>query len=379
MAASVSSAAGAARPRPHFRLGGRDIQVMVPSRRDPRLRLAAVIITLQILGQTVLGFKVSVAQILVTIGTCAVIEFAVLLWRDHMLAWPASAMLTGNSASFILRTAGTKHGDWWSLNGIQWFVLVAVLSLLSKYLIRPGGRHVFNPSNVGLVAVLLLGGVNNVFPQYLYWGPVSLPVGLAMAVILGGALWVLKPVGMVPMALTFWCTFAALVGGLAATGHCFVAIWHPVPVCGTSYWLNICSSPEVLVFVFYMMSDPMTATRTRSGRVIYGAATAVLAATLLSFQPSEFGVKLAILTSLTVVCALVRMIDRAGRWIDHPEARHAPSRWELRRLFRRVGMGLASPAVAATLIIAVAAPLDTSALARDNQLIIVERGLGGTQ
>jgi hypothetical protein len=379
----MTAASATTAPRtdgPHFVLWGRDIQVIIPSRRDPRLRLAAVIITLQVLGQTVLGFKVSVAQILVTVGTCAFIEFGVLLWRDHMLNWPASAMLTGNSASFILRAVGTKHGDWWSFNGIQWFVLAGVPSLLSKYLIRPGGRHVFNPSNVGLVGVLLLGGVSNVFPQYLYWGPVNVPVDLAMAVILGGALWVLKPVRMVPMAITFWCTFAALVGGLAATGRCFVSIWHTTPVCGTPYWLNICTSPELLVFVFYMMSDPMTAPRTSSGRAIYGATTAIVAAALLSFQPSEFGVKLAILASLTVVCALVRVIDRAGDWIERPETRSTSRpHWDSIHVFRRAAAGIASPAIAATIIIAVAAPVDTSALARDNQLIIVERGLGGTQ
>src|SRR2546421_11457223 len=107
---------------PALRIGDRSIPVVLPDRRDPRLRLAAVIVSLQVLGQVALGFRVSVAQILVTIGVCAVIELAVLLLRDRRLVWPASAMLTGNSVAFLLRTPGTHHGDWWSLNGISVFI-----------------------------------------------------------------------------------------------------------------------------------------------------------------------------------------------------------------------------------------------------------------
>lgn len=73
-------------------------------------------------------------------------------------------------------------------------------------------------------------------------------------------------------------------------------------------------SPELLVFVFFMMSDPQTAPKSRDGRIVYGAATAVIAAGLTYFQPTEFGMKLAILSSLVVVCALVPLIERA---LDH--------------------------------------------------------------
>ena len=60
-AATAPSAPGAvtARPSPGrcLRFRGREIPVILPKRTDPRMRLSAVIITLQVLGQTVLGFK----------------------------------------------------------------------------------------------------------------------------------------------------------------------------------------------------------------------------------------------------------------------------------------------------------------------------------
>ncbi|HEX2698579.1 MAG TPA: RnfABCDGE type electron transport complex subunit D [Acidimicrobiales bacterium] len=351
---------------------------MLPKRGDPRLKLSAVIMTLQVLGQTLLDFKLSIAQIVVTIAFCAVVEVVVTLCRESMLVWPASAILTGNSVSFILRASGTRHGDWWTLNGIQYFLLAATLSLLSKYLIRPGDRHLFNPSNVGLVWCLLVIGPSHLFPQYLWWGPNRLGVAASYAVILGGGAWILRPIRMAGMAAAFAGTFALLVGALAVAGRDFVAIWHEGPVRGLSYWYDIALSPEVLVFVFFMISDPQTAPKSRTGRLVYGAGTAAIAAGLLSFQSTEFAIKLSILSSLTVVCALVPFIEARTRPTPadagdgERRAGQAPA-----RPWRQAVAGLRRPAVAAALIIAVAAPVDTAALAGNDQVVLIEKGLAG--
>src|SRR5207302_806562 len=90
----------------------------VPVAPLSRMHVAAVLITLQVLGQTVLGFRLSVAQILISLATGALIEFGVAFFKDSAIMWPASGLLTGNSAAFILRTPGTLHGQWWSLHGI---------------------------------------------------------------------------------------------------------------------------------------------------------------------------------------------------------------------------------------------------------------------
>lgn len=375
-AAVSGPASGTAPPtRPVLRFRGREIPVVLPSRRDPRLRLSVVIITLHVLGQTLLGFRLSIAQIFVTIAVCVVVDTAVSYRREHMLVWPASAVLTGSSVAFILRAAGTQHGDWWSLNGIHWFVLAALLSLLSKYLIRPGGRHIFNPSNVGIVWCLLVIGSKYVYAQDLWWGPHQVGQVLAYAVIGVGGYWVLKRVRMVAMAASFLITFAVLVGIIAIAGGSFVALWHPDPVTGWSYWWNLAASPEVLVFVFFMISDPQTAPKVPIGRVIYGAATAAIAAGLLAFQSTEFGVKLAILASLTLVCALVPFLDKALLRRQPAALERLPQREPLTRL-----RTLASrPAIVATAIVALAAPVDTLRLIGNDQLAAIETGQTGVR
>ncbi|GAC1356452.1 MAG: hypothetical protein NVSMB4_17140 [Acidimicrobiales bacterium] len=351
---------------------GREIPVVLPQRGDPRLRISAVVLTLQFLGQTVLGFKVSLAQILVSVGFCALIELTVTLRLEGALVWPASGMLTGNSVAFILRASGTRHGDWWTLHGVQYFIAACGLSMLSKYLIRPSGRHLFNPSNVGLVWCLLVVGPDRVFPQYLWWGAYRAPVFGALVVIALGAVWVLRPVKMTGMAGAFFVTFAAVVAVLSAAGRSFVAHWHTTPVRGVAYWTNIVASPELLIFVFFMMSDPKTAPRTRSGRIVYGAGAALVAGALMIPQTTEFGIKLAVLSSLTVTCALVPLIEART---DHRTL--VPAAVRTGMPVRRWAALAARPVVLAAIIVAVAAPVDTAALAVNPRLVLIERGLTG--
>jgi len=125
-------ASSEATKRRSVRIGRRDYPVVLPSLRDPRLHVAAVLLTLQALGQTVLGFRLSIAQILICLATGALIEFFVVFFKDHAIIWPASGLLTGNSTAFILRVPGTLHGQWWSLHGIWIFVGVVAISMASS-------------------------------------------------------------------------------------------------------------------------------------------------------------------------------------------------------------------------------------------------------
>src|SRR4029453_18790430 len=163
--ATPEVAPGRAAPEPSAEPAGRTVRMLgrtypfvAPNIRDPRLHLAAVIISIHVLGQIGLGFRVSVPQILVAILVCAVIEVGWTLSKTGTVVWPASAMLTGSGVALILRLSDMRSNDHWSWRGWYVFALVAGLSLLTKYLIRFRGSHIFNPSNVGLVAAFLVLG-----------------------------------------------------------------------------------------------------------------------------------------------------------------------------------------------------------------------------
>src|SRR3954471_12549717 len=162
--AAVNASTLAEPARPTLRIRGTEYPVLLPTVRDPRLHLAAVIISLQVLGQTAFDFQLSIAQILVSLVTCAVIEFAITFRRQRVIMWPASALLTGNGVAFILRVPGTEHGDWWSMNGWWIFAGAAATSILSKHVITWRGSHFFNPSNFGLVLTFVLLGATRADP-----------------------------------------------------------------------------------------------------------------------------------------------------------------------------------------------------------------------
>src|SRR3954469_16617459 len=182
--------------------------VILPKRTDPRLHLAATIISLQVLGQVAFQLRVSIAQILISLLTCAVLEVAITFRKQKVWMWPASALLTGNGVAFILRVPGTQHGDWWSLRGWWIFVGTAAFSLLSKYLIQWRGRHFFNPSNIGLVLCFLLLGRTRAEPLDFWWGPMSWWMALALLIILSGGFAILTRLKLLVVAVGFWLSFA---------------------------------------------------------------------------------------------------------------------------------------------------------------------------
>ena len=295
--------------KPTLRMRGTSYPILLPTLRDPRLHLAAVIISLQVLGQVAFDFRLSIAQILVSVLTCAVLEVGIALWRQRVILWPASALLTGNGVAFILRVPGTEHGDWWSTRGWWIFAGTAAVSLLSKYVIRFRGRHFFNPSNFGLVLCFLLLGPELADPLEFWWGPMSPWLALALAIIIAGGFAILLRLRLLGIAITFSVTFAAGIGVLAASGHEMTARWHLGPVSDWYFWQVLAFSPEILVFLFFMITDPKTIPDGRVGRRVYAVGIGLLAALLIAPQTTEFGSKVAVLAALALVCAARPLIE----------------------------------------------------------------------
>src|SRR5579859_3792854 len=293
---------------------GRSYPIILPSFRDPRLHVAVVLLTLQALGQTVLGFRLSVAQILACLAAGALIEFVVSFFKDHSIMWPASGLLTGNSTAFILRVPGTLHGDWWSTRGIWIFVGVVAVSMASKYLIRWRGRHIFNPSNLGLVLAFVALGPQYTEPQDLWWIPLGPWMYVTYAILIGGGLligWELKLLGLeIGYMAAFAVSLAVALGPVP--DHCMVASWHATPMCGQTLWQILVTSPEVLIFALFMVPDPRTVPDGQAARFAFGAIVAVLSVLLLGPTTLEFWTKTAILGSLVIACAgrfaLVRLL-----------------------------------------------------------------------
>lgn len=287
-------------------LGGTTYPVLLPRLRDPRLHLASVIMTIHLLGQVALDFKVSLVHIVAAIGTAFVLELSVTFFRKRAFVWPASAMLTGSGVALILRLPDAQANQPWDVQGWHYYALISALSLLTKYCIRYGGAHVFNPSNIVLVGAFVLLGSDRVEPLDFWWAPIGPAMLLAYAAIVGGGIAIVFRLRLLGLAAGFWITLVVALGVLAVFDHCISALWSLTPVCDTHFWWVVVTSPETLVFLFFMITDPRTVPSGPRSRVIFGCAVAVVSAFLMAPQSTEFGAKVGLLGGLAV-CSLLRL------------------------------------------------------------------------
>ena len=290
-----------------------------PALADPRLHLAAVIISIHVLGQVALGFEVSVPQILSAILTCFVIELVWTFRQTGKLMWPASAMLTGSGVALILRVVGTERGDHWTWFGWYYFAAIAGLSLITKYVIRFRGSHVFNPSNVGLVIAFVVLGSAVIEPLDFWWAPLDAWMAAAYIIIITGGLLITARLRLLAMAVSFWLALGAGLGLLAASGHCFTASWSLQPVCGPNFWWVVMASPELLIFLFFMITDPKTIPARPTGRVAFAICLAVVCTLLMAPQVTEFGTKVGLLAGLVVMSPLRLVFDRVFQEEDRSQ------------------------------------------------------------
>jgi hypothetical protein len=289
---------------------GNSYPLVLPSRRDPRLHVAAVILSVHFLGQVGLGFRLSVPQLVAAMLACAVIEVVLTFRQSHSFVWPASALLTGSGVALIFRLVGTPPDDRWSTYGWYVFAAVAGLSLLTKYVIRYRGSHLFNPSNIGLVVAFLVLGSSRAEPLDFWWAPLNAWMIAAYVFITVGGLLITRRLHLLALAAAFWIALTIGVGLLAASGHCMTANWAFAPVCGVDFWRVIITSPEVLVFLFFMITDPKTIPAGNVARVAFGVLVAVVSTLLMAPQTNEFGTKVGLLAGLVVVCAVRPILER---------------------------------------------------------------------
>jgi hypothetical protein len=146
--------------------------------------------------------------------------------------------------------------------------LLACAAMSSKYLIRLGPAscksHVLNPAN--LAAFAAFTWIPGAWLSPGQWGSGSL-----------AALWFLALGGLVTQRVSRWdvsLSFLAAWGALLAARLAWLDYaWDP----GAGIWLQQISNGAVLLFAFFMISDPMTTPQRRGARIAYAAAVAIAA------------------------------------------------------------------------------------------------------
>ncbi|MFL6259395.1 MAG: RnfABCDGE type electron transport complex subunit D [Thermoanaerobaculia bacterium] len=215
--------------------------------RDPRLYQILVLSSLLVYGVTRLDLEIPAGRALLLLGVAQLTQYACTrLWRLPAFD-PRSALISGLSLCLLLRTNS------WVLAA-----LAAAVTIASKFVLRTGGKHVFNPTNFGIVALMLATGGVWVSPGQ--WGSAAFFAFLLAC--LGGL--VVNRAARGDVTYAFLAFYLAVLFGRA--------LWLGQPL---AIPLHQVESGAFLIFTFFMISDPRTTPDSRAGRVLFALLVAL--------------------------------------------------------------------------------------------------------
>jgi len=231
-----------------------------PSRRaliDSRYVAPIFITCILLVGQLTFGILESYPRTLLAIATSIACEL--ILGRIFLNKWPhpASAYISGISVGILLRSPA-----YWP------YALCSLISITSKYVLRIKDRHVWNPSNFGVSAMLFLAPAT-VASLSIQWGNYLLP--MIVIWILGFVIvWRVRRLHITATYVVSFFAFAFLRSWILHEP------WQSevAPITGPMYQL----------FIFFMITDPKTTVRSKRGQCLVAFLIAVIETVLRFFQ-----------------------------------------------------------------------------------------------
>lgn len=216
---------------------------------DPRWYQISVLSTFFLYGAFWLGLDISLPEAGMILGVTLASQYLFTKWANLPVVEYKSALISGISLCLLLRCSSPLIG-----------VLAAVIAIGSKFLIRFDGRHVFNPTNFAIVAVILMTGEAWVCPGQ--WGSFAVfALGAACA-----GFFVVNRSARVDVAVSFLLSYAALLF--------WRAFWLGDPYTIPIHQLG---SGALVIFTFHMISDPKTTPNDPYLRILFGMVVAYLA------------------------------------------------------------------------------------------------------
>jgi enediyne biosynthesis protein E5 len=209
----------------------------VDNRFLPPILITSILVGANLSFGILEGWERTALSIVVAIGT------EIVVGRITYGKWPhpASAYISGISAGILIRSP------------FLWpYFFTSFISILSKYVLRLKGRHIWNPTNFGVSAMVLLAPAT-VTVLSIQWGNAVAP----MAVIwLLGAVIVWR-VGRAHISATYVAAFFLFSFVRSAlTGIPWLATVAPI------------TGPMYQLFIFFMITDPKTTVRSKKWQCV---------------------------------------------------------------------------------------------------------------
>ena len=245
---------------------------------DPRHYQIVVLSSLLIYGVGWLEFDIAWPQLAVSLATALLVQYACTQIFSLPSFDPRSPVISGLSLCLLLRS-----------NTLLLAFLTATVTIASKFVFKRDGKHIFNPTNFGIVAMMAL--TNQVWVSPAQWG------------------------SKIYFAFLIACAGGIVIYRAARSDVTYAFLWAYASVLfGRAFWLGDpwaiplkqLQSGALLLFAFYMISDPKTTPDSRAGRILFAALVATGAAYV------QFGLYRTngLLWSLALCSVMTPIIDR---------------------------------------------------------------------
>jgi Na+-translocating ferredoxin:NAD+ oxidoreductase RnfD subunit len=207
-------------------------------------------LTFLLYGIFALEWDIPIMRVNIVILSCLAVQAVWIHFKTKDWTGLKSALVSAMSICLMLQA-----------NSVWTFVLAAALSIGSKFFIRWNGKHIFNPTNFGICVTMMLTGDAWVSPGQ--WGSDAM---LLFAVGLTGLV-VLLRVKRLDTAFAFLLTFL----GLMFARNILYLGW---PV---DFFFHQLNAGSLLLFTFFMITDPVQTPVSQKARLIWAVAVGVLA------------------------------------------------------------------------------------------------------
>ncbi len=230
-------------------------------------------------GIWALDWEADIYRFATLMGVCLMTQFIGALITKAPMHSLKSALITSLGLSLLFKS-----------NSYLTLALAAFLAIGGKFVFRHQQKHVFNPANFGIVATILLTGDGWVSPGQ--WGS-----QVILLFFIGAAgLMVLLRCGRVDTSLAF-------IGTLFLLEFSRTVLYQGW---GMDVLMHKFTNGSLLLFTFFMITDPVTTPNAPSARLIWAA----LIATVTFFLGTKFQVHTAPVWALFFISPITPLFDR---------------------------------------------------------------------
>jgi hypothetical protein len=247
---------------------------------DPRWWQIASLAGLVTYGISVLRFDVTPWRVALIVSAALATQWICSRAAHIAFEWK-SAMISALSLSLLMRS-----------NSLLPAVAAALIAVSSKFLVRRNGKHVFNPTNFAIVAMLL--ATDRVWVSAGQWGSAAF---FSFLIACAGALVVYRSTRS-DVTLAFLFFWSAILFARA------IRLGDPLTIP-----LHRLENGALLIFSFFMISDPKTTPDSRAGRILFAAMVAGVA-WYIQFRMFHTN---ALLWALALCSPVVPLIDQVLR------------------------------------------------------------------